>query len=170
MVSVVGDLSELLLNVQNLNENENKNVRLDWDKYFMSIAILGSIRSPCERLKVGCVLVKNNRLVSMGYNGFLPGSRHVSRVRNNHEQSTIHAEQNAITDAASRGVSIHNCVAYITHYPCINCFKMLVASGIKKIIYLNDYKNDELVEKMINDVEKNDIIIKKLDYNIDSNE
>lgn len=166
MVSVVGDLCELLLKVQKLNENENKNVRLDWDKYFMSIAILGSIRSPCERLKVGCVLVNNNRLVSMGYNGFLPGSKHVSRVRNNHEQSTIHAEQNAISDAAARGVSVNDCVAYITHYPCINCFKILVASRIKKIIYLNDYKNDELVEKMIDDVEKNDIIIKKLDYTI----
>ncbi len=164
MVSVVGDLSELLLKLQKFNENENKNVRLDWDKYFMSIAILGSIRSPCERLKVGCVLVKNNRLVSMGYNGFLPGALHVSRVRNNHEQSTIHAEQNAISDAAARGVSVNDCVAYITHYPCINCFKILVASGIKKIIYLNDYKNDELVEKMIDDVQNSKTTIKKLHY------
>lgn len=167
MVSVVGELRELLFKVQKLNENQDKNVRLDWHTYFMSIAILGSIRSPCERLKVGCVLVKNKRLISMGYNGFLPGSKHVSRVRSNHEQSTVHAEQNAITDAASRGVSIHECIAYITHYPCINCFKMLVASGIKKIIYLNDYKNDELVEKMIHDIEKKDITIKKIDYNID---
>lgn len=164
MVSVVGDLSELLLKLQKFNENENKNVRLDWDKYFMSIAILGSIRSPCERLKVGCVLVKNNRLVSMGYNGFLPGALHVSRLRNNHEQSTIHAEQNAISDAAARGVSVNDCVAYITHYPCINCFKILVASGIKKIIYLNDYKNDELVEKMIDDVQNSKTTIKKLHY------
>ena len=170
MVSVVCDLSELLLKLQKLSENENKNIRLQWDKYFMSIAILGSIRSPCERLKVGCVLVKNNRLVSMGYNGFLPGALHVSRLRNNHEQSTIHAEQNAISDAAARGVSVNGCFAYITHYPCINCFKILVASGIRNIIYLHDYKNDELVEKMINDVEKNDIIIKKLDYNLVSSE
>ena len=55
----------------------------------MSIAILGSIRSPCERLKVCCILVRNNRTISMGYNGFLPGASHISRVRNNNEQSTI---------------------------------------------------------------------------------
>ena len=102
MDDLVKNISELLLYLQSNKEN----VRLDWNKYFMSIAIIGSIRSPCERLKVGCVLVKNNRLVSMGYNGFLPGAKHVSRVRNSHEQSTIHAEQNAISDAASRGVSL----------------------------------------------------------------
>ena len=132
----------------------------------MSIAILGSIRSPCERLKVGCVLVKNNRLVSMGYNGFLPGAKLVSRVRDNHEQSTIQAEQNAISDAAARGVSVYDCIAYITHYPCINCFKILAAAGIKTILYLNDYKNDTLVEHMIKDRELNSypIKLKKVEY------
>lgn len=143
-----------------------ENFRLDWDRYFMSIAILGSTRSTCNRLKVGCVVVKNNRLVSMGYNGFLPNSKHVSRIRDNHEQSTVHAEQNAISDAASRGVSVNNCTAYITHYPCINCFKIIVAAGIKNIIYLNDYKNDDLIIELKNDI--SDIQIKKLDYdNID---
>jgi dCMP deaminase len=150
MDDLVKNLSELLLYLQSNKEN----VRLDWNKYFMSIAIIGSIRSPCERLKVGCVLVKNNRLVSMGYNGFLPGAKHVSRVRNSHEQSTIHAEQNAISDAASRGVSLFGCIAYITHYPCINCFKILAAAGIQEIIYLNDYNKDELVEEMLRDREE----------------
>ena len=150
MDDLVKNLSELLLYLQSNKEN----VRLDWNKYFMSIAIIGSIRSPCERLKVGCVLVKNNRLVSMGYNGFLPGAKHVSRVRNSHEQSTIHAEQNAISYAASRGVSLFGCIAYITHYPCINCFKILAAAGIQEIIYLNDYNKDELVEEMLRDREE----------------
>ena len=158
-MNTVGHLSKL---INNINEQPNK--RIDWDKYFMSIAILGSIRSPCERLKVGCVLVKNNRIVSMGYNGFLPGSNHVSRVRDNHEQSTIHAEQNAISDAASRGVSVDNCIAYITHYPCINCFKILIASGIKNIIYLEDYKNDILINDLITDRDNSDIKILKLNY------
>jgi len=125
----------------------NKNIkRPDWDEYFKQMAILTSSRSPCERLQVGCVLVKDNRIISQGYNGFLPGAPHESKIINNHEQSTVHAEQNAITDCAKRGVSSNNCDAYITHYPCVNCMKILCASGIKNIYYINDYKNDPLVE------------------------
>ena len=84
----------------------------------------------------------------MGYNGFLAGTDHTSIVRWGHEQATIHAEINAITDAAKRGVSIDGAVAYITHYPCINCFKALASSGIKKIYYSIDYKNDPIVEDL----------------------
>ena len=114
----------------------------------MKTAQLASVRSPCERLQVGCVLVKNNRLISMGYNGFLGGCEHKSIVRDNHEQATIHAEINAVTDAAKRGVSIDGAEAYVTHYPCLNCFKALASSGVKKIYYNTDYKNDPVVEKL----------------------
>jgi len=122
--------------------------RISWNDYFMKAATLASVRSPCDRLKVGCVIVKNNRLISMGYNGFLAGTDHRSIVRWGHEQATIHAEINAITDAAKRGVSIDDSVAYITHYPCINCFKALASSGVKKIYYQVDYKNDPFVEEL----------------------
>lgn len=122
--------------------------RITWDEYFINVADLASVRSPCERLKVGCVLVKNNRLISMGYNGFLGGCEHNSIVRDGHEQATIHAEINAITDAAKRGASIDDCVAYVTHYPCLNCYKALASSGIKKIYYKMDYRNDPVVEEM----------------------
>jgi len=118
--------------------------RLSWDEYFMSVALLISSRSSCDRLHVGCVLVKNNRIISSGYNGFLTGVPHESCVVNNHEQNTVHAEQNCISDCAMRGVSCNNAVAYITHYPCINCSKILAASGIKKIFYNEDYKNSEI--------------------------
>jgi len=114
----------------------------------MKTAQLASVRSPCERLQVGCVLVKNNRLISMGYNGFLGGCKHKSIVRDNHEQATIHAEINAVTDAAKRGVSIDGAEAYVTHYPCLNCYKALASSGVKKIYYNTDYKNDPVVEKL----------------------
>jgi dCMP deaminase len=120
--------------------------RLIWDDYFMSIALLASQRSPCERLHVGSVIVKNNRIISMGYNGFISGAPHISRVENGHEQSTIHSEINAITDCAKRGVSLENSSIYITHYPCINCFKCIAASGIKNIIYLEDYNNNPIVD------------------------
>ena len=133
--------------------------RPTWDEYFKKIVLATRERSACERLQVGCLLVKDNRIVSQGYNGFLPGCPHISKVRNNHEQATVHAEQNAISDAANRGVSVNNSIAYITHFPCINCFKILAASGIKKIKYLSDYKNDDVVNKLIDsganvDIEK----------------
>jgi dCMP deaminase len=129
--------------------------RPSWDEYFMATAVLMSTRSPCERLQVGCVVVtggeRRNRLVAAGYNGFLPGSPHVSRVRQGHEQATVHAEQNAIADAARRGSSVEGCVAYITHYPCINCAKILASAGIAEIRYRQNYTNDPLVAPMLTD-------------------
>jgi dCMP deaminase len=120
--------------------------RPSWDEYFKEIVQVTAKRSPCERLQVGCLFVKDNRIVSQGYNGFLPGCEHISKVRDGHEQATVHAEQNAIADCAKRGVSCEGCTAYITHYPCIICCRMLLAAGINKIKYINDYRNDELVE------------------------
>ncbi len=124
--------------------------RPTWDEFFFEICILSSKRSPCERLQVGCVLVNENRIVSQGYNGFLPGCPHESVVRNDHEQATVHAEQNAIADCAKRGVASKGCTTYITHFPCIVCARILIASGIVGIKYLNDYKNDDLVMKLCN--------------------
>jgi dCMP deaminase len=120
--------------------------RPSWDEYFKEILQVTAKRSPCERLHVGCLLVDDNRIISQGYNGFLPGCEHKSIVRDGHEQATVHAEQNAIADCAKRGVSCKNSTAYITHYPCIICCRLLLASGIREIKYINDYRNDELVE------------------------
>ena len=124
--------------------------RLSWDEYFISSALLIASRSSCDRLHVGCLLVKENRIISAGYNGFLAGLPHESIVVNNHEQNTVHAEQNAISDCAKRGVNTNGSTAYITHYPCINCAKILLAAGIKEIKYYNDYKNNPLVTNMLN--------------------
>ena len=120
--------------------------RPSWDEYFKKIVLATRERSACERLQVGCLLVKDNRIVSQGYNGFLPGCPHISKMRNNHEQATIHAEQNAICDCAKRGVSCIGAIAYVTHYPCIICCRLLLASEIKEIKYIEDYKNDDLVK------------------------
>ena len=120
-------------------------MRPSWDEYFKEIVQVTAKRSPCERLQVGCLLVKDNRIVSQGYNGFLPGCTHQSIVREGHEQATVHAEQNAIADCAKRGVSCDECIAYITHYPCIICCRMLLAAGIKQIKYIHNYHNDNLV-------------------------
>lgn len=129
--------------------------RPSWDEYFMATANLMASRSNCERLNVGCVIVtagdRKNRLVAAGYNGFLPGTPHVSRLRDNHEQATVHAEQNAIADAARRGSSVDGCVAYVTHFPCINCAKILAAAGIAEIKFHEDYNNDQLVAPILSD-------------------
>ncbi len=129
--------------------------RPSWDDYFMATAVLLATRSPCERLHVGCLIVsagdRKNRLVAAGYNGYLPGTPHASRVREGHEQATVHAEQNAIADAARRGSSVEGCTAYVTHFPCINCAKILAAAGIAEIRYRLDYKNDPLVQPLLAD-------------------
>lgn len=119
----------------------------------MAMATLISTRSNCERLHVGCVLVtsgsRRNRLVAAGYNGYLPGTPHVSRVRDGHEQATVHAEQNAVADAARRGISVEGCVAYLTHYPCLHCAKILAAAGITEVRFRLDYRNDPLVQTLL---------------------
>ena len=126
-----------------------KGTRPSWDEYFIGTAILIASRSACSRLNVGCVIVSanehKNRIIAAGYNGFLPGAPHTSCIRDGHEIATVHAEQNAISDAARRGVSLNGATAYITHFPCINCAKLLISSGIKAIKYLHDYHNDDLV-------------------------
>ena len=127
--------------------------RPSWDEYFMATAILISSRSSCDRLHVGCILVSGeahkNRIIAAGYNGFLPGAPHVSRVSEGHEQGTVHAEQNAISDAARRGVSVEGATVYVTHFPCVNCVKILIAAGIKKIKYHLDYRNDPIVTELL---------------------
>jgi dCMP deaminase len=120
--------------------------RPTWDEYFKEIVQVTATRSPCDRLQVGCLFVNDNRIVSQGYNGYLPGCTHTSIVREGHEQATVHAEQNAISDCAKRGVSCAGCTAYITHYPCVICCRLLLAAGIHQIKYIHDYKNDELVQ------------------------
>ena len=123
--------------------------RPDWNSYFKEIVQVTSKRSTCTRLKVGCLLIKDNRIISQGYNGFLPGCIHKSIVRDNHEQATIHAEQNALCDCAKRGVSCNESSAYVTHYPCIICTRLLLASGVKEINYIHDYKNDEQLKHIV---------------------
>ena len=147
----------MIKKIQILTE-ENKD-RLEWDEYFMSLALIASCRSSCQRLHVGCVIVKNNRIISMGYNGFISGAPHKSRIIEGHEQSTIHSEINAITDCAWRGVSLESTKIYITHFPCLNCFKSIAGCGIKEIIYNEDYNNNELIYELASE---SNIIIQKL--------
>ena len=139
----------LINDIINICDNIEK--RSSWDEYFISLAFLISTRSSCNRLHVGCILVKNNRVISSGYNGFLSKLPHISCIRDNHEIGTVHAEQNALADCARRGVNSENSIAYITHFPCINCCKILLSGGISEIKYYHDYKNDEFVSKLLSE-------------------
>lgn len=127
--------------------------RPSWDDYFMATALLLSSRSSCERLHVGCLMVSApphpNRIIAAGYNGFLPGAPHDSKVRDGHEQATVHAEQNAVADAAKRGIRLEGAVCYVTHYPCVNCAKVLASAGIAEIRYRHDYRNDPIVAELL---------------------
>jgi len=124
--------------------------RPSWEEYFMMMAYLSSTRSTCDKLHVGCVIVKDNRVLSTGYNGFIAGAPHVGYERNGHEQLTIHAETNAVCHAAKEGISLKGSIAYVTHYCCINCTKALISAGITNIIFSENYNNDELIEPLCN--------------------
>ncbi len=134
--------------------------RPSWDEYFMNIADNVSTRVTCIRRKVGAIIVKERRILSTGYNGAPAGITHCTketclRTLNNvpsgekHELCRgLHAEQNAIIQAAQHGVSIAGAIIYITTQPCSICAKMLINSGITKFIYKNPY-NDPLALEMI---------------------
>jgi dCMP deaminase len=155
-------MNQFIQNLLILKETvvENKKERIQWDEYFMSIAVISSLRSPCKRLQVGSVIVKNNRVISMGYNGYISGFEHKSKIVDGHELFTVHSEMNAILCCAKLGISTENSKIYITHYPCLNCFKMIASSGINEIIYLDDYNNDTSVKEL---AEEGNIVIMKME-------
>ncbi len=131
--------------------------RPDWDDYFMEIAHLVAKRSSCLRRKVGALLVLDKRILSTGYNGAPAGLAHCEEVGCIREQLKIpsgerhelcrglHAEQNAIIQAAVHGVAIKGAELYCTHYPCAVCAKMLVNAGIKSLKLAANYP-DELAK------------------------
>jgi dCMP deaminase len=134
--------------------------RPSWDDYFMKIAEDVSTRATCVRRKVGAVIVKDKWIISTGYNGVPMGITHCTPetcLRTIHGVPSgerhelcrgLHAEQNAIIQAALHGVSINGAVIYITNQPCSICTKMLINSGIRKFIYREPYP-DRLAEEMI---------------------
>lgn len=120
-------------------------MRKSWDNYFMDIAFDISERATCERLKVGAVIVKDNRLVSAGYNGSIHEHEHCTDVGcllNEQERCirTIHAEMNAILEAGRK--KLKGATIYVTHEPCENCAKHIAQAGIKKVIYRRAYRNN----------------------------
>ena len=125
--------------------------RPDNDTYFMRMAQLSATRSTCLRRSVGAVIVKEKRVLTTGYNGAPRGLKHCMetgcvRLENHIESGTrhelcrgVHAEQNAVIQAAYFGVSVKDASIYITNFPCVLCAKILINAGIREVVYLDDY-------------------------------
>ena len=131
------------------------NKRQSWNEYFMNIAELVATRSTCDRAHVGAVIVnEDNRIVSTGYNGSVSGTSHCDDIghtmRDGHCIATIHAEVNALYYCAKQGISVNNSTIYVTHFPCLNCIKALIQSGIKQIYYKHDYRIDDYGVELLN--------------------
>lgn len=140
--------------------------RKSWNEYFMEITNLVASRSTCDRAFVGCLIVNDdNRIVSSGYNGSISSMPHCDEIghtmRDGHCIATIHAEINALIYCAKEGISVKNCTAYVTHFPCLNCTKALIQAGIKKIYYQNDYRVDDYAIELLN---SNNIPYEKLSF------
>jgi dCMP deaminase len=114
--------------------------------YFMKIAQDVAARSTCDRAFVGAVLVREKRILTTGFNGSPAGLPHCDEeghlMVEGHCVRTIHAEANAIIQAALHGVSTKGATCYVTHFPCINCTKMLINAGVVRIVYDNAYRID----------------------------
>jgi len=133
--------------------------RPSWPEYFMTITRQVAERSTCPRAKVGAVIVRDKNILATGYNGAPAGLPHCTDVgcllytsktpSGEVEENcyrTIHAEINAIAQAAKNGTSIRNADIYVTHTPCIHCFKVIINTGIQRVYYVKDYKRHTLTE------------------------
>jgi dCMP deaminase len=130
--------------------------RASWDEYFMNIARVVSSRSTCDRKFVGAVIVRDKTILSTGYNGSIRGMPHCTEVghmmEDGHCVATIHAESNAILQAAKNGVAIDGASIYVTASPCWNCFKQVANAGIRRIVYGEFYRDNRIfdVAKQLN--------------------
>lgn len=121
--------------------------RPSWDAYFLDLAARAALRSTCPRAMVGCILTIDKRIVATGFNGAISGDAHCTdagcRIVNGHCVNTVHAEANAIADAARRGVAVDGATAYVTHAPCLRCAQWLLSAGIVRVVYVRSYDDGD---------------------------
>lgn len=124
--------------------------RISWEQYFMNIAQETSTRATCDRKHIGAVITRDKTILSTGYNGSIRGLPHCDEagheMENGHCIRTIHAEANAIVQAARNGINIDGGEIFVTASPCYNCFKMIANAGIRKI-YFGEFYRDERIKK-----------------------
>ncbi len=124
--------------------------RVSWDEYFMNIARVAATRATCDRKHVGAVLVRHKTILSTGYNGSIRGLPHCSEaghmMEDGHCVRTVHAEANAIIQAAKNGVAIEGATIYTTASPCWPCFKVIANSGCARIVFGEFYRDSRIFE------------------------
>ncbi|HLE61090.1 MAG TPA: cytidine/deoxycytidylate deaminase family protein [Thermoanaerobaculaceae bacterium] len=124
--------------------------RVSWDRYFMNLAVEAATRSTCPRKSVGSLVVRDKAVLATGYNGSIRGLPHCSEVgclmENGHCVRTVHAEANAILQAARHGVSIDKADIYVTASPCWDCFKLIANAGIGRVLYGEFYRDDRITQ------------------------
>jgi dCMP deaminase len=122
--------------------------RVSWDRYFMNLAVQAATRSTCPRKAVGAVIVRDRAVVATGYNGSLRGLPHCDEVGcmmdNGHCVRTVHAEANAILQAARHGARTEGADLYVTASPCWDCFKLTANAGIGRIVYGEFYRDERI--------------------------
>lgn len=127
-----------------------KRQRAGWDDYFMRIADQVATRSTCDRKHVGAVIVRDKMILATGYNGSLRGSEHCDDVghlmEDGHCVRTVHAEANALVQAACNGVRTERGVIYVTASPCFGCFKLIANAGIRRIVFGEFYRDKRIFE------------------------
>ncbi|HLQ96391.1 MAG TPA: ComE operon protein 2 [Pseudogracilibacillus sp.] len=127
--------------------------RISWEQYFMAQAHVAALRSTCTRLMVGAIIVRENRIISSGYNGSVADGDHCidngCYLVDGHCVRTVHAEANAVLQCAKFGVPTNDTVLYVTHFPCLQCTKQLIQAGISKIYYEKNYRNHELAIQLL---------------------
>lgn len=128
----------------------NPDIRTSWEHYFMKIAQQVATRSTCDRKHIGAVIVRDKTILSTGYNGSIRTLAHCDdeghMMENGHCVRTIHAEANAIAQAAKNGVNVGQSEIYITASPCWTCFKLLANSGIIKVVFGEFYQDERIFE------------------------
>jgi dCMP deaminase len=138
-----------LLNFQHRKEPMSDK-RIEWNEYFMNIADQVATRSTCGRKHVGAVIVRDRTILSTGYNGSLRGAPHCDEaghdMENDHCVRTVHAEANAVAQAAKHGVRIDESEIYVTASPCLTCFKLVANCGIKTVYFKEFYRDQRITE------------------------
>ncbi len=124
--------------------------RVSWDRYFMNLALEAATRSTCPRKHVGAVIVRDKAILSTGYNGSIRGASHCDDVgclmENDHCVRTVHAEANAIVQAARNGTALDGAEIYVTASPCFNCFKLIANAGIRTVYFGELYRDERVLQ------------------------